>query len=56
MSKLKEKIEGELWERGKLFVCPDQEEKLELKLTSLENTKVAKSFEKELRKKLGVEL
>jgi hypothetical protein len=53
MSKLQVKIDGELWERGKLFVCPDQEEQLELKITSLENTEVAKSFEQELRKSLG---
>jgi hypothetical protein len=41
---------------NKLFLCPDQEEQLELKITSLENTEVAKSFEQELRKKFGVEL
>jgi hypothetical protein len=34
---------------NKIFVCPDQDEKLEVKVTDLENTELAKSFEQELR-------
>jgi hypothetical protein len=49
MSELQVKINGELWESGRLFVCPDQDEELEVKATDLENTEIAKSFEQELR-------
>ena len=34
---------------NRLFVCPDEAEELELKVTDLENTEIAKSFEQELR-------
>lgn len=30
---------------NKLFVCPDQEEKLEIELVPIKSTKLAKSFE-----------
>ena len=53
MSKLQVKIDGEIWEKGKLFVCPDQTEELEVELGDIENTVVAKSIMEIQRKESG---
>ena len=39
------------WKKGELFVCPDQPEELEVELTNIENTEVAKSIEQAIGKR-----